>query len=44
LGKKVFSDNNFISNTINTSQFSSGLYFVKIQKEGKIETKKMIKN
>ena len=44
LGKKVFSDNNFISNTISTSQFSSGLYFVKIQKEGKVEIKKIIKN
>ena len=43
LGKKVFSDNNFISNIINTSQFSSGLYFVKIQKEGKTFTKKFIK-
>jgi hypothetical protein len=31
------------SNAIDTSQFSNGLYFVKIQKEGKIETKKMIK-
>lgn len=44
LGKKVFSDNNFISNTISTSQFSSGLYFVKIQKDGNFITKKMVKN
>ena len=44
LGKRVFADKDFISNTIDTSQFSSGLYFVKIQKEGKIETKKLIKN
>lgn len=44
LGKRVFVDRNFISNSINTSQFSSGLYFVKIQKEGKVQTRKMIKN
>ncbi len=44
LGKRVFADKDFISNTIDTSKFSSGLYFVKIQKEGKIETKKMITN
>ena len=44
LGKRVFADKDFISNTIDTSQFSNGLYFVKIQKDGKTETKKMIKN
>ena len=44
LGKKVFFVMNFTSNTIDTSQFSSGLYFVKIQKDEKIETNKMIKN
>jgi len=44
LGKIVFVDRNFTSNSITTSQFSSGLYFIKIQKEGKIQTKKMIKN
>ena len=44
LGKKIFSAESFTSNTIDTSQFSSGLYFVKIQKDGKLETKKMIKN
>ena len=43
-GTTIFADKDFISNTIDTSKFSSGLYFVKIQKEGKIETKKMIKN
>ena len=44
LGKKIFSDKDFNSNIIETSQFSSGLYFVKIQKEGKTAAKKMIKN
>ena len=44
LGKRVFADSNFTSNTIDTSQFSSGLYFVKIQKDGKVATKKMVKN
>ena len=44
LGKKVFSDPNFTTNAIDTSEFSSGLYFVKIQKEDKVETKKMIKD
>ena len=44
LGKRVFTDEDFISDTIDTSNFSNGLYFVKIQKDGKIETKKMIKN
>lgn len=44
LGKRVFAVENLISNTINTSNFSNGLYFVKIQKEGTIETKKMVKN
>ena len=44
LGKKVFSDSNSTSNSIDTSQFSSGLYFVKIQKDGKFTTKKMVKN
>jgi hypothetical protein len=43
LGKKVFFVMDHTSNAIDTSQFSNGLYFVKIQKEGKIETKKMIK-
>ena len=44
LGKKVFADFNFTTNTIDTSHFSSGLYFVKIQKGGKFTTKKIIKN
>jgi len=44
LGKRVFVDKNFTSNKIDTSQFSSGLYFVKIQKEGKIITNKILKN
>ena len=44
LGKRVFVDKDFISNTIDTSQFSSGLYFVKIQKDGKTKTKRIIKN
>jgi len=44
LGKIVFVDGNFISKSIDTSQFSSGLYFIKIQKEGKIQTVKMVKN
>lgn len=44
LCKKVFATENLISNTINTAQFSSGLYFVKIQKDNNVETKKMIKN
>ena len=44
LGKRVFVVENLISGTVTTSNFSNGLYFVKIQKEGKIETKKMIKN
>ena len=44
LGKRVFVDKNFTSNKIDTSQFSSGLYLVKILKEGHLETKKMIKN
>lgn len=43
LGKKVFFVMDHTSNAIDTSLFSGGLYFVKIQKEGKIETKKMIK-
>jgi cyanophycinase-like exopeptidase len=43
LGKKVFFVMDHTSNAIDTSQFSNGLYFVKIQKEGNIETKKMIK-
>ena len=44
LGKRVFGAENLISETINTSNFSNGLYFVKIQKDGKIETKKLVKN
>lgn len=44
LGNRVFADYDFSTNTINTSQFSSGLYFIKIQKDGKTKTKKMIKN
>lgn len=44
LGKKVFISKDYTSNSIDTSQFSSGLYFVKIQKDGRIETKKMVKN
>ena len=45
LGKSVFAVENLISKTIPTSNFSNGLYFVKIQKGGGvIETKKMIKN
>ncbi|HMI08727.1 MAG TPA: T9SS type A sorting domain-containing protein, partial [Flavobacterium sp.] len=44
LGKKVFGIDNFKGNRIDTSLFSRGLYFVKIQKEGNIVTRKMIKN
>lgn len=44
LGKIVFYVKNFTTNTIDTSQFSSGLYFIKIQKDEKVQTKKMIKN
>lgn len=40
LGKRVFSATDFTANSIDTSQFSSGLYFIKIQKENKVETKK----
>jgi hypothetical protein len=43
LGKRIYMDIDYTSNAIDTIEFSSGLYFVKIQKEGKIETKKMIK-
>jgi cyanophycinase-like exopeptidase len=44
LGKIVFAEEKLISNFIDTSKFSTGLYFVKIQKEGNVLTKKMIKN
>ena len=44
LGKKVFTDSKYTGNTIDTSQFTTGLYFVKIQKEDNVKTKKMIKN
>lgn len=44
LGNRVFYAVDYSSNGIDTSAFSSGLYFVKVQKEGTITTKKMIKN
>ncbi len=44
LGKKIFSQSNFGNQNINTSSLSSGLYFVRMEKEGKILTKKMFKN
>lgn len=43
LGKKVFFEDNFISNTIDTALFSSGLYFVKITDGNKSSTKKILK-
>jgi cyanophycinase-like exopeptidase len=44
LGKRIYLSSNFTANTIDTSTFSNGLYFVKIEKEGKVQTQKMIKN
>lgn len=44
LGKKVFSSSNFGNQNINTSLFSSGLYFVRMEKEGRVSTKKLVKN
>jgi cyanophycinase-like exopeptidase len=43
LGKRVFRINSMNSDFIDTSNFSSGLYFVKIQKNGNFKTMKMIK-
>ncbi len=43
LGKKVFFEDNFISNTIDTALFSSGLYFVKITYGNKSSTEKIVK-
>lgn len=44
LGKKVYSNTNFESQSINTSSFASGLYFVRIEKDGIVTTRKLIKN
>ncbi|UPT70536.1 MAG: T9SS type A sorting domain-containing protein [Flavobacterium sp. JAD_PAG50586_2] len=44
LGKRVFQAKDLTSGTIDTSKFTSGLYFIKIQKDGKFMTKKMIKD
>jgi cyanophycinase-like exopeptidase len=43
LGKKLFFETNFTSNTIDTSNLSSGLYFLKVTKDGITLTKKVIK-
>jgi cyanophycinase-like exopeptidase len=43
LGKKLFLETNFTSNTIDTSNFSNGLYFLKVIKDGTTLTKKVIK-
>lgn len=43
-GKVIFASIDFTSDRINTASFSTGLYFVKIQKGGKTTTKKLIKN
>jgi hypothetical protein len=44
LGQRIFTDKNFTSEKIITADYSSGLYIVKIQKDGKIITKKIVKN
>lgn len=43
-GKKVFENREMNDNRINTSHFSSGLYFVRIEKDSKSVTQKLIKN
>jgi len=43
LGKKVFITDNFTSTAIDTSNFASGLYFLKVTKVGITTTKKVIK-
>ena len=43
-GKMVF-DNNFVKEAnILTEKFSSGIYMIQIENEGKIMTKKVVKN
>ncbi|AUC84511.1 peptidase S8 [Polaribacter sp. ALD11] len=44
LGKKVFQQNNVISNEIDISYLEKGVYFVKVSKENKNKTIKVIKN
>ena len=44
LGKVVYSESNFQNPMINTTEFSNGLYFLTIVKEGKTTVKKLIKN
>jgi hypothetical protein len=42
LGKKVFSQNTFTTNSLNVSQLKSGVYFVKITAQNNSITKKII--
>lgn len=44
LGKRVFLNENFTGNQINTSEFQSGLYFLRITSNGSVLTKKIIKH
>lgn len=44
LGKNVYSINNVMSNFIDLSRFSSGIYFIQIKTESITETKKVIVN
>jgi len=44
LGKKVFESLEMKQSRINTADFASGLYFVKIEKAGQSTTKKLLKN
>jgi hypothetical protein len=40
----VFVEEVYNSSSIDTSHLSSGLYIMKIEKDGKINTKKIVKN
>ena len=43
LGKKVFSSENVSSNKVDVSQLNTGIYFISIAYEGKVQTLKFIK-
>jgi cyanophycinase-like exopeptidase len=43
-GKKIFETSELHENRIDTSDFSDGLYFVRIEKDGKSTVKKLLKN
>jgi hypothetical protein len=43
-GRIVLKENNYTNNSIETNALSSGIYLLKLEKEGQIFTQKLIKN